>query len=314
MKRSVRAALALFGAVALAGPAMAEDRLTVLLDWFVNPDHAPLFLAEARGEFAARDLDVEFVAPADPSAPPRLVAAGEGDIAITYQPSLYQQATEGLPVARFGTLIGSPLNSLVALKGGDVASLTDLKGKKVGYSVSGLEDALLGRMLAGVGLGLDDVTMINVNFALTPALLSGQVDAVIGAYRNFELTQIRLEGHEGTAFLPEEHGVPTYEELIYIARADRVDEPAMGRFLDAVAAATTWAQANPDAAEALFFKAQPDLDDALNHAAFKDTLDKFTADPKALDVDRYEAFATFMEDAGLVDALPPLSDYAVEIE
>ncbi|GAB5377664.1 MAG: hypothetical protein AcusKO_41260 [Acuticoccus sp.] len=189
--------------------ARAEDRLTVLLDWFVNPDHAPLYIAQARGEFASRDLAITFVAPADPSAPPRLVAAGEGDIAITYQPSLYEQAEEGLPVARIGTLVASPLNALVTLEGGRIEELADLAGATVGFSVGGFEDALLGRMLASIGLSLDDVTLVNVNFALTPALLSGQVDAVIGAFRNFELTQIALEGAKGRAFFPEDHGVPS---------------------------------------------------------------------------------------------------------
>ena len=293
--------------------AHAEDRLTVLLDWFVNPDHAPLFIAEARGEFASRDLAVEFVAPADPAAPPRLVAAGEGDIAITYQPSLYQQAAEGLPVARIGTLVASPLNSLVVLKDGEIATLADFEGATVGYSVGGFEDALLGRMLASAGLSLDDVELVNVNFALTPALLSGQVDGVIGAFRNFELTQIALEGSEGRAFLPEEHGVPSYEELIFIARRDRTGDPAIARFLDAVGVAAKWQAQNPEEAEAVFFETQPDIDDALNRQAFKDTLAKFAADPKPLDTAGYEAFATFMTEAGLVSDLPPLADYAVEL-
>ena len=254
------------------------------------------------------------MAPADPAAPPRLVAAGEGDIAITYQPSLYQQAAEGLPVARVGTLVASPLNSLVVLKDGEIATLEDFEGATVGYSVGGFEDALLGRMLASVGLSLDDVRLVNVNFALTPALLSGQVDGVIGAFRNFELTQIRLEGSEGIAFLPEEHGVPSYEELIFIAHRDRTDDPAIERFLDAVGAAARWQAENPQEAEALFFETQPDIDDELNRQAFKDTLAKFALEPKPLDRDGYEAFATFMTEAGLVSDLPPLGDYAVELD
>jgi len=311
MIRTLLAALVLLSASLNAS---AADKLTVLLDWFVNPDHAPLYIAEARGEFEKRDLEVTFVAPADPAAPPRLVAAGEGDIAITYQPSLYQQAEEGLPVARIGTLVASPLNSLVALEGGDIATLDDLKGATVGYSVGGFEDALLGRMLASVGLSLDDVTLVNVNFALTPALLSGQVDAVIGAFRNFELTQIALEGAKGRAFFPEEHGVPSYEELIFIARADRADDPAISRFLDAVGAAATWQAANPAEAEAAFFASQSDIDDALNRQAFKDTLPKFALSPKPLDEKAYADFAAFMTEAGLVSDLPPLSEYAREIE
>lgn len=308
--------LAILLAILLATPlpAAAQERLTVLLDWFINPDHAPLILAEARGEFAARGLEVELIAPADPSAPPRLVAARQGDVAVTYQPSLYQQVDEGLPVVRVGTLVGSPLNSLVTLADGPIATLEDLAGATVGYSVGGFEDALLGRMLDSVGLSLDDVTLVNVNFALTPALLSGRVDAVIGAFRNFELTQIRLEGREGRAFLPEEHGVPSYEELIYIVREDRADDAAVARFLEATAAATGWMKANPEAAEALFFEAEPDIDDALNRQAFVDTLDKFADDPGALDADAYRRFAGFMEAAGLVEDLPDLSTYAVGID
>ncbi|WP_108658547.1 ABC transporter substrate-binding protein [Acuticoccus kandeliae] len=310
MLRTGLLTLALLGAT-LSG-ASAQDRLTVLLDWFINPDHAPLIVAEARGAFAARDLDVEIVAPADPSAPPRLVAAGEGDIAITYQPSLYQQAAEGLPVTRVGTLVATPLNSLVVLKDRGVETLADLEGKTVGYSVGGFEDALLGKMLESVGLGLDDVTLINVNFALSPALLSGRVDAVIGAFRNFELTQIHLEGAEGVAFLPEEHGVPSYEELIFITKNDRTDDPAVARFLDALDETTAWMQANPEEAAKVFFEAQPDIDDALNQQAFVDTLPLFTAESRPLDTDAYAAFADFMVEAGLVSDLPPLETYATE--
>ena len=39
-------------AVALAWtsvPALAADKLTVVLDWFVNPDHAPLIIAREQG-------------------------------------------------------------------------------------------------------------------------------------------------------------------------------------------------------------------------------------------------------------------------
>jgi putative hydroxymethylpyrimidine transport system substrate-binding protein len=297
-----------------AAPAGAADRLTVLLDWFVNPDHAPLVIAAERGEFAKAGLAVELVAPADPSAPPRLVAAGEADVAITYQPSLYQQAAEGLPVARFGTLVAQPLNSLVVLADGPVSTLADLRGRTIGYSVGGFEDALLARMLEGAGLGLADVTLVNVNFALSPALLAGRVDAVIGAFRNFELTQLRLEGKEGRAFLPEEHGVPAYDELIFIARRDALGDPRLPRFLDAVGAAKRFMRDSPAEAEAVFFRAHPELDDALNRQAYADTLAAFADDPRTLDRGRYEAFARFMTDAGLVTSLPPLDTYAVELD
>ena len=78
-----------------ASPLLAQDKLTVLLDWFVNPDHAPLIIAEEKGFFEAANLKVELIAPADPSLPPKLVAAGKADLAVSYQPQLHIQVDEG---------------------------------------------------------------------------------------------------------------------------------------------------------------------------------------------------------------------------
>lgn len=291
-------------------PVSAADRLTVLLDWYINPDHAPLIIAKEKGFFDAHGLDVELVPPADPSAPPRLVAAGQADIAVSYQPNLYLSVKEGLPLARIGTLVSTPLTALVVLKDGPVKSIADLKGKTVGYSVAGFEDALLGTMLASAGLKPGDVTMINVNFALSPALVSGKVDAVIGAYRNFELTQIRLEGKEGRAFFPEEHGVPVFDELIYVAHKDKLADPRLKRFLAAVEDATIYVLNHPDEAWGIFVKANPKLDDELNRTAWTDTLRRFAHAPAALDGERYARFGEFMKSHKLIDTVEPVSTYA----
>lgn len=298
--------------IVLAGltGAQAQEKLTVLLDWFVNPDHAPLIIAQELGLFEREGLDVTLVAPADPSAPPRLVAAGQGDIAISYQPSLHLQIKEGLPVAWIGTLVETPLNALVVLADSPVQSLSDLKGRKVGFSVGGFEDALLGAMLQGVGLSLDDVELVNVNFSLSPSLISGNVDAVIGAFRNFELNQMDLVERPGKAFYPEEHGVPVYDELILIAHKDKTDDPRFRKFLNAVEAATIYLTNHPEEALALFVKAYPELDDELNRRAWFDTLPRFAKRPFAFDKARYERFAAFMKERGLIDEMPDMARLA----
>ncbi|WP_321344938.1 ABC transporter substrate-binding protein [Breoghania sp.] len=309
--KSGAAALAL--AMLLGGAAQAADKLTVLLDWYVNPDHGPLIVAKEGGYFEAQGLDVELVTPADPSAPPRLVAAGQGDVAVSYQPTLYEQAQQGLPVARFGTLISTPLNTVIALESGTVKKLEDLKGKKVGFSISGFEDAILSTMLATVGLSEKDVDLINVNFALTPALLSGQVDAVVGAYRNIELNQLEAEGSPGIALYPEEHGVPAYDELIYIAHKDKLDDDRLPRFLAALEAATVFLTNHPDEGLELFLKNHADIDDELTAKSWFDTLPRFAKRPAALDAGRYARFGAFMEKAGLIEKAPAVEDIAVEL-
>lgn len=313
MMKRILAALAVATALALPGaaPAVAADKLSVVLDWFVNPDHAPLIVARDKGFFATQGLDVEIIPPADPAAPPRLVAAGQADVAVSYQPDLHLSVKEGLPLARFGTLVETPLNTVMVLEDGPVKSLKDLKGRKIGFSVSGFEDAILTAMLKSEGVDIKDVTLINVNFALSAALLSGQVDAIVGGYRNFEATELELQGKRARTFFPEEHGVPPYDELIYLAKADKLGDPRLKRFLTAVEQATLWLTNHPQEAWALFRKTDAKLDDELNKRAFFDTLPRFAKRPAALDAGRYERFAAFLKERGLITDIPRLETYAV---
>jgi putative hydroxymethylpyrimidine transport system substrate-binding protein len=295
-------------------PALAQDKLSVMLDWFVNPDHAPLVVAQEKGFFKDAGLEVTLTAPADPNDPPKLVAAGGTDIAVSYQPQLILQVDEGLPLVRIGTLVSTPLNSVVVLRDGPVKTLKDLKGRKVGYSIAGFEDALLGAMLEKQGLTLKDVELVNVNFSLSPSLLSGQVDAVVGAFRNFELNQMEIEKHPGRAFYPEEEGVPPYDELILVARKDKANDPRFKRFLAAVERATLYILNHPEESQAAFVKGRPELNDELNRRAWADTLPRFSHSPAALDAERYTRFAEFLKARGLIKAVAPVDQYAVVVK
>ncbi len=294
-------------------PTQAADKLTVLLDWFINPDHGPLVVAHENGYFKEAGLDVDLVEPADPNNPPKWVAAGKADLAISYQPQHHVQVAEGLPLVRIGTLVATPLNALVVLADGPVHTIQDLKGRKVGYSVGGFEDALLGMMLESVGLKASDVEMINVNFSLSPAIISGQVDGVIGAFRNFELNQMALVGKPGRAFYPEEHGVPAYDELIFIAHRDKTDDHRYAVFLNVVERAIQTIVNHPEDTWNVFKGADKKLDNELNHRAWLDTLPRFALRPAALDRSRYDRFAEFLKSRGLIKTVPPVETYAVEI-
>lgn len=309
--RAVFAAAALLVAVPL-GPAGAAEKLTVILDWFVNPDHAPLIVAKERGYFAREGLDVDLVAPADPSMPPRLVAARQGDIAITYQAGLLLDLAAGLPLVRVGTLVETPLNCLITLKAGPIKSLADLKGRRVGFSVANLQDVYLGAMLETVGLSAKDVTLVGVNFNLANALKAGSVDAIIDGFRNFELVELAIAGFPAMAFYPEEHGVPAYDELIYVTRSELRQDPRIARFVAALEQATLFIVNHSDEALALLLRAHPDLDDELNRQAFAATIARFAKRPGALDRGRYDRFAAFLKSRGLLDRVPAVDTYATE--
>ncbi len=292
--------MAMASLLLMAMPVKAQD-ISLGLDWFVNPDHAPIIIAEELGLFKDRGLNVDIVAPSDPSEPPRLVAAGRMDMAVSYQPQLHLQREEGLPLLWAGTLIATPLNCMLVRADGPIKTLSDLKGRRIGYSVSGVEQALVTALLKEGGLTLDDVTMTNVNWSLSPSLMSGQVDAVIGAFRNFELTQMRLEGVEGRCFFLEEHGVPSYDELIFVVREAQAEAAWIDEFMDAIAEATQRIINDPDGMWALYVKAYPELNDELNINAWRDTIPRFALRPSAFDARRYEQFAAFLMENGLID-------------
>lgn len=299
----------------VAQSTMAKEKISLMLDWFVNPDHAAIIVAQQKGYFAAQNLEVEIIEPADPSMPPKLVAADKVDLAINYQPQLQLQVAEGLPIVRIGTLVATPLNSLVVLDNGKINQIADLKGKKIGYSVSGFEDALLKTMLGSANLTKQDVELVNVNWSLSPSLLSGQVDAVIGAFRNFELNQLALEKHQGKAFFPEEHGVPAYDELIVVAKKGKAEQTKYAAFLTALEQATIYILNHPNEAWESFIRYKPnELNNELNRRAWADTLPRLALRPKALEEGRYLRMADFLKTQGLITEIPKLEDYAVELK
>ncbi|MEZ8370613.1 ABC transporter substrate-binding protein [Vibrio splendidus] len=308
----------LVGAVALlaslvSGHALADSeqkKLTLMLDWFVNPNHGPIVIAQERGYFADQGLDIEIQEPADPSTPAKLVAAGKVDLAVTYQPSLTMDVAAGLPLVRASTLIATPLNTLMVLDNGKNDSLADLKGKKIGIAIAGNEEATIGTMLAQENVAFTDVQTINVGWALSSSLASGKVDAIWGGLRNFETNQLALEGFKAKAFFPEEHGVPAYDELIFVANAKQHDDEAIKAFNKALEQATTYIVNHPQESWSEFVAYSPDtLNNELNQRAWNDTLTRFALRPSAVDLKRYDNYAQFMFDKGIIKSLPKASDY-----
>ena len=293
--------------------AHTDDKVTLLLDWFINPDHGPIIIASEKGIFKDAGLEIEIIPPANPAAPPKLVAAGKADIAISYHPQLHMQVHEGLPVTRVGTLVATPLNCLLVLEDGPIKTLSDLKNKKIGYSISGMEQALLSAILKKAKVNKDEVEFINVNWSLSPSLMSKQVDAVIGAYRNFELNQMKIEGVKGRCFYIEEEGVPPYDELIFIVNNKNINKDMLTKFLDSIEKATQYIINHPDETWKIFSNYSKELNNELNEMAWYDTIPRFALRPAALDKRRYTRFEDFLYEEGLIDKKYSFEKMAIEI-
>ena len=257
-------------------PSGATRSLTLMLDYLPNPDHVGLYQALAEGDFARAGLDVKVQTPSDPAAPLKLLEAGKVDLAISYEPELLIARDKGAQLVSVGAIAQVPLTSLMSLKRG-FNGPRDLRGGRVGTAGIPYQSAYLQTILQRAGVPVDSVKETNVGFNLVPAMLSKKVDATLGAFWNVEGVQLRRAGRRPTIVRMEQVGVPTYDELILVARKDTLaakgDE--VRAFVQALARGYEAARADPQAATDALVRAAPDLDAGFALASVKASLPAF---------------------------------------
>lgn len=247
---------------------------TVLLDFYPNADHAPLYSAISHGDFRAVGLDVQPQAPSDPSAPLKLLAAGRADMAISYEPELLSARDQGLKLVSIGALVQRPLTSIIALPSSHVRKVADLAHKTVGTAGIPYQAAELKTALQSAGVDPASVKEVNVGFNLVPAMLSGKVAATLGGFWNVEGLQLQTL-HKRPLIVPVDHaGVPAYDELVLVVRADEARKRGqdLRAFLQALTRGQNEVRADPAAAAALVVKANPSLEGKLQTATIQATL------------------------------------------
>lgn len=277
------------------------QRVRLMLDWFPNPDHVPIYVAKEQGIFKQNGLDVEILIPADPNDPLKLTAAGKVEFGINYQPNVIIARSKGLPLISIGALIQHPLSTIMYLKGSGIKEIKDFKGKKIGYSVAPLYEVLFEAVAESSGLKRRDYDLIHVGFNLVPILLSGKVHAVVGAFRNYEKIQVELEGKKVGLFPLEENGVPDFYELIFISHEKMLkkDPKAVRNFMESIKKGIEITLQKPDKAFGIFLEAHSNLRDELNRRSFKATLPFFKGSPSQ-SVQRWEVMQDFMLSRGLI--------------
>lgn len=289
--------------------------LEIMLDWYPGPQHAALLLAYHRGEFQRQGLDVTLTTPADPSLPPRLLAVGRIDLAVSRQPLLHLHAGRGLPLVRVGTLVDLPLAGLLLRNGSDPEVPFPLAGKRIGYSTEEARHLLLPALLAPQGIGIHELELVDINFSAVNGMVEQELDGLMTPQR---LMLPRLLGDEGIAtrlVRPEAHGIPTHEGLILLANRDRVggQRETLRRVLNALGETTAWLLDEPEAAWELLREREPTLDTPANRDAWMPMLLRLSARPAALDAGNYRRFEAFLVESGLVEDATPVERLAIDL-
>ena len=299
MKRVLLILILMAGAI-WSGPVRAESSLTLMLDWFPNVDHMPIYVAQARGFFNQAGITVKIINPSDTADALKLAAAGKVDLAVSYEPQTLMAAARGIDVRVVGRLIGHPLCTLMYLKKSGFTSPGDLTGRTIGYTVPGLMDVLMDAF-AKIN-NIKDYQLVNVGFSIAPALGAGRVDAVMGPFKTYETVTMAHEGMDTGFFELVKWGIPDYDELIFICSPKTLasQHKQIQGFVQAVAKAIDVIEASPDAALIDYFKALPDADQKVETAAFELTR-PYYAEHQKCDRKAWQAFADFGLKHGLIE-------------
>jgi len=300
MKRLIHWLVTLILIAAAPIPSMAGEKITLLLDWFPNVDHLPIYVASQRGYFSEKGISIQIISPSETSDALKLSASGNVDIAIAYEPQVIVGASRGLGIKVIGRLIGHPLTTLLYLNGRGIEKPEDLEGKKIGYTVPGMMDVLTDAF-AGIN-GISGYTPVNVGFSIVQSLTAGKVDAVMGAYKNYETVELRQRGFDARFFALEEWGIPDYDELVFISgkKAAEQKAPLLKLFAEIVQRAIEETRANPEKALEDYFKAIPEAPREMEREAFKLTMPLY-AGSQVPDRDAWRKFADFALKFGLIE-------------
>jgi putative hydroxymethylpyrimidine transport system substrate-binding protein len=291
-----------------ATPGGGADKLRVMLDYFPNADHAGIYAALASGAYEQAGLDVDIMPPPDPSSPLKLLAAGKVDLAISYEPELLLARDKGAQLVSVGALVQKPLTSLMSIGKAKVSTPQDLRGKRVGTAGIPYQSAYLETILQTAGVDPASVKETNVGFNLVPAMLSGKVDATLGAFWNYEGTDLQRRGKDPVIQRMEQLGVPTYSELVFVARRRDLDQDfgaLVRRFMQATARGHQTLKEDPSVGVDALLEADPGLDRGLQEAAVKATLPVFFPEDASRpfgfqDPEEWQAYADWMLDNELI--------------
>ena len=201
-----------------------EKELSLALDWYPNSNHAGIYSAIDEGFFDEEGIKLSVYTPSDPTAIISSVASGRDDFGLSYHPDILQAQSAGLEIVSVLSISQHPLNSIMTLKKSRIKNPSDLKGKVVGYPGIPSNKAMLETVLSSQNININDVETVDVGFELVKALVSGSVDAIIGAYWTHESIVMELQGYEIEIMRLEEWGVPDYYELILITNKSFLEE------------------------------------------------------------------------------------------
>jgi NitT/TauT family transport system substrate-binding protein len=247
MKSPITRLAAMGAAFALATAAQAQTPVTFQLNWTAGGPNAGFAAAFGEGFYKKAGLDVTITQGNGSGNTAQLVASGRAQLAYADAVPVSQLIAKGAPMRIVSTIYQSNPNEVTALQKSGVKSLKDLVGKKVGMPAGSSQAPMMPLFLRANGLKESDMVMVNMPIAsMVPALLQGQVDAILGSMDAYQI-QLEQQGAKLDNFPFADYGVPTVSTSIFASNTFIKDNPdVLRKFIAASLQGWSFALDNPE--------------------------------------------------------------------
>lgn len=285
--------------------------IDLTLDGHEGATAVGVMLAAKRGYFADVGLSVGIFDPATPNRPVRYVADGAVDLGVTHLPEVALAQERGVPITAVGSVVSQATAALIWTKDSQVRSITDLRGKTIAIPGLPFQEQFLQSILARYGMTIADVQVRKVGYELVNSLLFGRADAIFGGSSNLEGVELQQLALKPTITRAGRLGIPSYDELVVIARTSRVakDPKLIRKFMSAVARGTASAGKDPAAAVKVIEEGDegnPDATPEITEAELEATLPLLSGNGY-MDPARAKQMGKWMFDQGMLEREPQVS-------
>ncbi|MGA2469767.1 MAG: ABC transporter substrate-binding protein [Solirubrobacteraceae bacterium] len=231
--------------------------------------YAPLYEAQANGDFALGALSVTVTNPPAGETPLQALAAGHASFAIASEPELLAARAGGAQLVAIASLTQGPLESIISLGGSRITSPTQLAGATVASSGTPLADAELTSVLRAAGVAPSRVHTITVTGSLNAALLSHAATATLGGFLDYDAVSLALARQHPNVISLSGAGVPSFSDLVIVVRVSEAhyDGALLRAFLQSLMRGEIATLDDPQAVVKLLVRRNPRLSRSFESAA-----------------------------------------------
>ena len=240
------------------------DSLTVVLNFTVQGDHSPFFLADARGYFAEQGIEVDIQRGNGSGDTVQRVAAGTADIGYADVVPLIMAIAEGAEVTTvMGGMMHEPSALFSAAEDANIQSPHEMEGRTIGGPPADVAIVLLEAVMASVGADFNQVEIINMDAATRiPMLVTGEIDAAGSFFEKYVLfSNAMAEANKTMVMMRYDQYIAKYSCAVIVHDDLIANNPDLiKRFVTALLKGYESALEDPDFGASYIMAAHPEFD------------------------------------------------------